>query len=42
VEPLQVGVISEGLRELEKLREEGFVSDYEFEQKRRKILDRIS
>ena len=42
IEPLQVSVISEGLRELDKLREEGLVSDYEFEQKRRQLLDRIS
>ena len=42
LEPLQVNVISEGLRELDKLREEGLVSDYEFEQKRRKLLDKIN
>ncbi len=42
VEPLQVGVISEGLRELDKLREDGLVSDYEFEQKRRQLLERIN
>ncbi|MDJ0731905.1 MAG: NINE protein [Crocosphaera sp.] len=42
IEPLQVNVISQGLRELDKLREEGLVSDYEFEQKRRKLLDRIN
>ncbi len=44
IEPLQVqvNVISEGLRELDKLREEGLVSDYEFEQKRRQLLDKIN
>ncbi|MEA5508501.1 NINE protein [Crocosphaera sp. UHCC 0190] len=42
LEPIQVGVISEALRELDKLREDGLVSDYEFEQKRRQLLDRIS
>ncbi|MEL4897054.1 NINE protein [Crocosphaera sp. Alani8] len=42
VEPLQMNAVSEGLRELDKLREEGLVSDYEFEQKRRKLLDRIN
>ncbi|MGK7961469.1 NINE protein [Crocosphaera sp.] len=42
IESLQVNVISDGLRELDKLREEGLLSDYEFEQKRRKLLDRIS
>ena len=42
LEPLQVSIISDGLRELDKLREEGLVSDYEFEQKRRQLLDKIS
>ncbi|MDJ0601149.1 MAG: NINE protein [Crocosphaera sp.] len=41
IEPLQVNVISDGLRELDKLRKEGLVSEYEFEQKRRNLLDRI-
>ncbi|MEM8779362.1 MAG: SHOCT domain-containing protein [Cyanobacteria bacterium P01_G01_bin.49] len=41
-ELIQVGVISEGLRELDRLREDGLVSDYEFEQKRRQLLDRIN
>lgn len=42
IETLQVNVISNGLRELDKLRQEGLVSDYEFEQKRRQLLDRIN
>lgn len=42
VEPLQVGAIAEALRELDKLREDGLVSEYEFEQKRRQLLDRIA
>lgn len=41
-EPVQVEVIAEGLRELDRLREEGLVSEYEFEQKRRQLLDRIA
>ncbi|GBF79403.1 hypothetical protein AsFPU1_0798 [Aphanothece sacrum FPU1] len=41
-QPIQVGAIAEGLRELDRLREEGLVSDYEFEQKRRQLLDRIA
>ena len=41
-EPVQVEVIAEGLRELDQLREEGLISEYEFEQKRRKLLDRIA
>ncbi|ACK64689.1 conserved hypothetical protein [Rippkaea orientalis PCC 8801] len=36
-----VGAIAEGLRELEQLRQDGLVSEYEFEQKRRQLLDRI-
>lgn len=42
VEPLQMGAIAEALRELDKLREDGLVSEYEFEQKRRQLLDRIA
>ncbi len=41
-EPVQVGAIAEGLRELDRLRQEGLVSEYEFEQKRRQLLDRIT
>jgi len=33
--------VSESLRELDQLREDGLISEYEFEQKRRKLLDRI-
>lgn len=40
--PPPVGAIAEGLRELERLRTEGLVSEYEFEQKRRQLLDRIT
>ena len=42
VEPLQIDMVSGGLRELDKLREEGLITDYEFEQKRRQLLDRIN
>jgi len=38
----QVGTIAEALRQLEQLRQEGLVSEYEFEQKRRQLLDRIT
>lgn len=34
-------VIAETLRELDQLREDGLVSEYEFEQKRRKLLEKI-
>lgn len=37
----QVGVIADGLRELERLRQEGLISEYEFEQKRRQLLDQM-
>jgi TM2 domain-containing membrane protein YozV len=33
--------ISESIRELDKLREDGLISEYEFEQKRRQWLDRV-
>ena len=37
-----VNAIAEALRELDRLRVEGLVSEYEFEQKRRQLLDRIA
>jgi TM2 domain-containing membrane protein YozV len=40
--PPQVGAMAEALRELDRLREEGLMSEYEFEQKRRQLLDRIA
>lgn len=42
VDPAQVGAIAESLRQLDKLRQEGLLSEYEFEQKRRQLLDRIA
>ncbi|MBL1210017.1 NINE protein [Geminocystis sp. GBBB08] len=36
--PQQVTEIATALRELEKLRQEGLISEYEFEQKRRQLL----
>ncbi|NJR39600.1 MAG: NINE protein [Leptolyngbyaceae cyanobacterium CSU_1_4] len=39
--PIQVETVAEALRQLEQLRQEGLVSEYEFEQKRRQLLDRI-
>jgi TM2 domain-containing membrane protein YozV len=41
VTPIQVGTVAEALRQLDQLRQDGLVSEYEFEQKRRKLLDRI-
>ncbi|MFM7441708.1 MAG: hypothetical protein ACKO2V_24430 [Snowella sp.] len=40
--PPPVSAIAEGLRELDRLRTEGLVSEYEFEQTRRQLLDRIT
>jgi len=34
--------IASAIRELEALRQDGLISEYEFEQKRRQLLDRIS
>lgn len=38
----QVSAIANALRELDRLREDGLLSEYEFEQKRRQLLERIS
>ncbi|AKG21928.1 NINE protein [Calothrix sp. 336/3] len=38
----QVGAIANALRELDTLRQDGLISEYEFEQKRRSLLDQIS
>ena len=37
----QVSAIAEALRELDRLRDEGLVTEYEFEQKRRQLLEKI-
>jgi TM2 domain-containing membrane protein YozV len=42
VNPEQVGAIANAVRELDQLRQEGLISEYEFEQKRRQLLDRIA
>lgn len=38
----QVKAIAEALRELDRLREDGLVTEYEFEQKRRQLLEQIT
>ncbi|WP_017316240.1 NINE protein [Mastigocladopsis repens] len=38
----QVGALAQALRELESLRQDGLISEYEFEQKRRQLLDQNS
>ena len=38
----QVQAIAEAMRELDRLREDGLVTEYEFEQKRRQLLEQIA
>jgi TM2 domain-containing membrane protein YozV len=38
----QVESVANALRELDALRQDGLISEYEFEQKRRQLLDQIS
>ena len=42
VDPEKIGAIADALRKLDQLREDGLISEYEFEQKRRKLLDQIN
>ncbi len=41
IEPEQVTAIAEALRSLDKLRQEGLISEGEFEDKRRSLLNRL-
>ncbi|MBD2185221.1 NINE protein [Planktothrix sp. FACHB-1355] len=41
VDPKQVAAYAEALRQLEQLRQDGLITEYEFEQKRRKLLDQM-
>ncbi len=41
VDPAKIGAIADGVRQLDELRIDGLISEYEFEQKRRKLLDQI-
>jgi TM2 domain-containing membrane protein YozV len=41
VDPTQIGAIADAVRQLDQLRTDGLISEYEFEQKRRKLLDQI-
>jgi TM2 domain-containing membrane protein YozV len=36
-----VALLADAIRQLEQLRQDGLISEYEFEQKRRKLMDRI-
>ncbi|WP_026100007.1 NINE protein [Fortiea contorta] len=38
----QVSAMADAMRELDALRQDGLISEYEFEQKRRQLLDQIS
>jgi len=38
----QVESVADALRQLEALRQEGLITEYEFEQKRRRLLDKIA
>ena len=40
--PNNVKSISEAMRQLDSLRSDGLISEYEFEQKRRQMLDKIA
>jgi len=42
VDPTQITAITEAVRHLDQLRADGLISEYEFEQKRRQLLDRIA
>lgn len=42
VDPDQVTAVADALRKLDQLRADGLISEYEFEQKRRQLLDRIA
>lgn len=42
IDPAQVGAVADALRQLDSLRQDGLMSEYEFEQKRRQLLDRIA
>ncbi len=39
--PQDVSAIADAVRQLDQLRQDGLISEYEFEQKRRQLLDRI-
>jgi TM2 domain-containing membrane protein YozV len=42
VAPEAVSAIADAVRQLDQLRNDGLISEYEFEQKRRQLLDRIA
>lgn len=42
LDPAQVSALGVALRELDTLRQEGLISELEFEQKRRQLLDQVA
>lgn len=42
VAPTNVSVLADALRQLDCLRQDGLISEYEFEQKRRQLLERMT
>jgi TM2 domain-containing membrane protein YozV len=42
VDPGQISAVADAVRQLDQLRADGLISEYEFEQKRRQLLDRIT
>jgi TM2 domain-containing membrane protein YozV len=42
VDAEQIGAIADAVRKLDQLRADGLISEYEFEQKRRQLLDKIA
>ena len=42
VDPEQISAVADAVRHLDQLRADGLISEYEFEQKRRQLLDRIA
>ncbi len=42
LDPAQVSALGTALRELDTLRQEGLISELEFEQKRRQLIDRVA
>lgn len=41
VDTTKIGAIADAVRQLDQLRADGLISEYEFEQKRRQLLDRM-
>lgn len=42
VDPSHISAIAEAVRQLDQLRQDGLISEYEFEQKRRQLLDTMT